>query len=101
MRVEQNLHRGMIQLAIDMLGTQLPLKLTDDLFTVEDPNLFDQSIKPEPDRGVADSVFFRDCFQGTRCQDEAFQKALVLIAKPVNPKGSQWFEGQLKETFEK
>ncbi len=88
MGVEQNFHRAMIQLAIDVLSSQLSLKLADDLFTVEDSNFFDQSIQSEPDRGVADSVFFRDCFQGTRCQDEAFQKALVLIAKPVNPKGS-------------
>lgn len=62
-RIEQNLHRGMIQFAVDVLSPQLPLKLTDDLFTVEDPNLFDQPIQSEPDRGVADSIFFRDSLE--------------------------------------
>ena len=37
----------MIEFAVDVLGAQLPLKLADNLITVENPDLFNQPIQPQ------------------------------------------------------
>ena len=45
MSIQQLLHRGMVDLAIDVLGSKLSFKLTDNLFAVENLDLLNQTIE--------------------------------------------------------
>ena len=85
MSVQQKLHRGVIQLAVDVLSSQLSLKLADNLFRVKDFDLLDQPIQPQPDGRLADSILFRHRLERSGGEDKSLQKAFVFVTKTFDP----------------
>ena len=85
MRGQQGLERREVDLPIDVQAAERAFKVAHGRLAVEDLNLGDQTVEPQPYCGVRDAVGLGQLLERARGEHEPFEKREVLVFKQINP----------------
>ena len=82
---QEDFQGGLVDFAIDMQTAHGTLEIIHDSLAVEDLDLGDQTIEPQPNRRVRDAVRRGQILEGSRSQDKPLQKRPILVIQQVDP----------------
>lgn len=87
MRIQQHLQRLPVDLPVRVLHAQEALEGSGNVLAIQQLDLLDEAIQPEPHGGIADPVRACQLLHGPGSQHEPFDERQVLFFERVDPPG--------------
>jgi hypothetical protein len=95
-RIQQQLQRLTIDSPLGVLEAQDALEWAGDVLAIDQPDLVNQAVEPEPHGGVANAVLAGELLEGSRRQHEPFYERDVLVFERIYPSGSGLCDAELR-----